>query len=118
MEINPTPCFQRTLSSVLHFALYVCSFVRAPFQSFQFLLDVSEFRNEALDAAIHHGADNGIERARDLREYGRVSAIVDTYIADSSPSEINIDSKTKNGILERSRLQSYSLLGLVRDIGR
>ncbi|CAN0109405.1 unnamed protein product [Ectocarpus fasciculatus] len=87
-------------------------------ESFQFLLDVSEFRHEALDTAVHHGAFSGIEGTGDLREYGSVSAIVDTYIKDCSPSEINIDSKTKNDILERSRRQSYSLLDLVRGRGR
>lgn len=80
---------------------------RAGCQSFQFLVDVSEFQHLVLGV---HGA--GQDSGKD--EFDEFTAIVDEYIKDNSNSEINIDSSTKKKILALCERSAYSSLVLVR----
>lgn len=74
-------------------------------QSFQFLVDVSEFR--ALFHAQQHG-DEGEDH------YDRFVCIVDEYVKASSSSEVNIDSGTREAILAFGERSEYEALGPVR----
>ena len=77
-------------------------------QSFQFLVDVSDFKKEVLLEA------KSDERARIFKGYGGYLAIINDYINDGSHSEVNIDSRTKSGILEYATFDLYSALDVVR----
>ena len=81
-------------------------------QSFQFLVDVSDFKKEVLLEA------NSDERARIFKGYGGYLAIINDYINDGSHSEVNIDSRTKSGILEYATFDLYSALDVVRQSKR
>lgn len=81
------------------------------FQSFQFLVDVFEFKNELL--LLEAGSD---ERARTFKGFGGYLAIVNDYIKDGSHSEVNIDSRTKRDILAFATFNIYSSLDTVRQI--
>lgn len=70
-------------------------------QSFQFLVDVSEFQ---LSVGTQDGKD-------DFEEF---LAIVKKYIKNSSDSEINIDHGTKIEILEFTERSAYTSLSMVR----
>lgn len=59
-------------------------------QSFQFLVDASEFKSSVI--AAHNGQDG-------KESYEEFTVITNEYIKDNSNSEINIDSHTKKQIL-------------------
>lgn len=80
------------------------------FQSFQFLVDVFDFKNEVLLEA-----EESDERARIFKGFGGYLAIVNDYIADGSHSEVNIDFRTKQDILKCAKFAVYSSLDMVRE---
>lgn len=69
-------------------------------QSFEFLLDVAEFKKSTMN---QDGKD-------DFEEF---LAIVNEYIKNSSDSEINIDHRMKNKILKFSERSAYIALDTV-----
>ena len=75
-------------------------------------MDVSNFKNQVL---LEAESDKG---ARIFKGYGGYLAIVNDYINDGSHSEVNIDSRTKHGILEYTTFAAYSALTLVRESER
>ena len=79
------------------------------FQSFQFLLDVSEFKEDILLDAAANG-----ENKKGFKGFGSYSAIVNDYIADGSHSEVNIEFKTKCHIRKFAKFKDYASLDLVR----
>ena len=74
-------------------------------QSFQFLLDVSEFRSSSRQAQDPGGRSD---------DYGDFLRIVTEYIKVNSSSEVNIDSTTRNAILAFSERSEYESLDAVR----
>ncbi|CAN0058171.1 unnamed protein product, partial [Ectocarpus sp. 13 AM-2016] len=73
-------------------------------ESFQFLVDVSEF------SSLVYRTNGGDERGGN-DDFDEFNVIVGEYITDNSNSEINIDSRTKKklkGFCERS---AYASLG-------
>eukprot|EP00752_Nemacystus_decipiens_P005641 g5104.t1 len=77
-------------------------------KSFQFLVDVAEFRQVV---AAAHSTDAGESSKED---FNRCTLIVNEYIKDASHSEINIDGATKRRILgfyERSAYASLDVDG-------
>ena len=75
-------------------------------QSFQFLVDASEFESSVYAATSSQGVKDC---------YDEFLVIVDEYIKDNSNSEINIDSRTKKQILRFEGHSSYAALDLVRE---
>lgn len=73
-------------------------------ESFQFIEDVFEFKN---DPALDHEGDNKVGM---FKGFGSFLGVVNDYIRDGSHSEINIGSKTKQGILDKATFQVYSSL--------
>lgn len=71
-------------------------------QSFQFLIDASVFKN--LDRAM-------ITPEIDFESF---ISIFNEYIAHNSPSEVNIDSKSKDEITGHTRRDAYVALSPVR----
>ena len=80
--------------------------LRTYLQSFQFLVDASEFQS-----SIH--AATSIQEGKDC--YEEFVSIINEYIKDNSNSEINIDSRTKTQILRFEGRSSYASLDMVRD---
>eukprot|EP00752_Nemacystus_decipiens_P013003 g11504.t1 len=74
-------------------------------ESFQFLVDVSEFKNAV--AAAH--ASGGESSQDDFEEF---TVVVNEYIKDNSNSEINIASATKRKILGFCERSTYISLGV------
>ncbi len=81
-----------------------------PIQSYQFLLDVSEFKEDILLDAAANGEDK-----KGFKGFGSYSAIVNDYIKDGSHSEVNIEFKTKCDILKFAKFKDYASLDLVRE---
>ena len=81
------------------------------FQSFQFLVDVLDFKNEVVLGA------EGDEKGGGFKGFGGFLAVVNDYIKDGSHSEVNVAFRTKRDILEYARFDAYSSLELVRDGG-
>lgn len=63
---------------------------------------VSEFKSSADSADTNEGS-----------KFEHFIAVVDEYIKDSSPSEVNIDSVTKSHILTYTERDAYMQLDLV-----
>lgn len=80
------------------------SVVELKHQSFQFLVDVSEFHKSI---RTQDGKD-------DFEEF---LAIVNDYIKDGSNFEINIDHRTKKDILKFSERSAYISLNTVSALG-
>ena len=74
-------------------------------QSFQFLVDVSEFQSTL------HAAQSNQKREECFEEF---LAVVSAYIKDNSNSEINLSSRTKKEILRFEGRSSYAALDMVR----
>ena len=77
-------------------------------QSFQFLIDASEFQ-----IAVHAVTSN--QERKDGDCYEEFLCIVNEYIKDNSNSEINIDSRAKQHILKFEARSSYASLDTVRE---
>eukprot|EP00903_Cladosiphon_okamuranus_P014587 g13528.t1 len=77
-------------------------------ESFQFLLDVSEFQNNVVLEESNNNAD---ERGG-FRGFGSFLAIVNDYIKDGAHSEVNIEFKTKRDITRHAKYMSYTSLDL------
>lgn len=85
--------------------------ISIPFaQSYQFLLDVSEFKEDILLDAAANGEDK-----KGFKGFGSYSAIVNDYIMDGSHSEVNIEFKTKCDIRKFAKFKDYAALDLVRE---
>lgn len=76
-------------------------------QSFQFLVDVEEFKDLIADSA-------GEENEKSFGGFGGYLAIVNDYIKDGSHSEVNIASTTKRSIMQYMKFTAYAALQLVR----
>lgn len=76
-------------------------------QSFQFLVDASEFQG-----SVYAALNNVVEDGKDC--YDEFVGIVNEYIKDNSNSEINIDSRTKKNIMGFEERSSYASLDVVR----
>ena len=75
-------------------------------QSFQFLVDVSEFQS-----SFHHAQRSEEGRHDDFNDFIR---IVNEYIKDNSSSEVNIDCTTRSAILAFVERSEYESLDAVR----
>jgi len=83
----------------------------ADVQSFQFLLDVSEFKEDLLLDNASNGKDK-----KSFKGFGSYFAIVNDYIKDGSNSEVNIAFKTKDDIRKFAKFKDYASLDLVREV--
>lgn len=101
-------CFQLSLICCSPFAQLWAGPYRI-FQSFQFLVDVFDFKKEVLLETAGH------DEARSFKGFRAYLAIVNDYIKDGSLSEVNIDSRTKRDILGCTTFNVYSSLGMVSE---
>lgn len=98
------------MTSNLPFFSLTLPSLHSDLQSFQFLLDVFEFKNDiVLDAAA-----NGEDR-KGFKGFGGYLAIVNDYIKDGAPSEVNIEFRTKRDITKHTKFTTYSSLDLVSE---
>lgn len=87
-------------------------------QSFDFLVDVSEFKNDLVLGAAANDNNNEKTTTKYFGGFGGYLAIVNDYIKDCSHSEVNIDSKKKRDILQFANFKAYTMLDLVRELER
>lgn len=73
-------------------------------ESFQFVLDVAEFKESVLVEVE--------TECKNFKGFGAYIAIVNDYIQDGSHSEVNIDSYTKQEILKWCTFDAYSMLSV------
>ncbi|CAN0262453.1 unnamed protein product [Ectocarpus sp. 12 AP-2014] len=83
-------------------------------ESFQFLLDASEFRGVIVEGLVDGDANGSAEEENEAPTrtsgLGDVAAIVNEYIKDGAPSEINIGSDTKHDIMELAKVEAFASL--------
>ncbi|CAB1096998.1 unnamed protein product [Ectocarpus sp. CCAP 1310/34] len=81
-------------------------------ESFQFLLDASEFRGVIVEGPVDGDANGSAEEENEAptRRLGDVATMVNEYIKDGAPSEINIGSDTKHDIMELAKAEAFASL--------
>ncbi|CAN0469339.1 unnamed protein product, partial [Ectocarpus sp. 12 AP-2014] len=83
-------------------------------ESFQFLLDASEFRGVIVEGPVEGDANGSAEEENEAPTHtsrsGDVATIVNEYIKDGAPSEINIGSDTKHDIMELAKVEAFASL--------
>ncbi|CAN0003379.1 unnamed protein product [Ectocarpus sp. 6 AP-2014] len=83
-------------------------------ESFQFLLDASEFRGVVVEGPVEGDANGSAEEEQEAPAHtsglGDVATIVNEYIKDGAPSEINIGSDTKHAIMELAKVEAFASL--------
>ncbi|CAM9641314.1 unnamed protein product, partial [Ectocarpus sp. 12 AP-2014] len=83
-------------------------------ESFQFLLDASEFRGVIVEGPVDGDANGSAEEENEAPTHtsglGDVAAMVNEYIKDGAPSEINIGSNTKHDIMELAKVEAFASL--------
>ncbi|CAM9451617.1 unnamed protein product, partial [Ectocarpus fasciculatus] len=83
-------------------------------ESFQFLLDAAEFRGAIVEGPVDGDANGSAEEGKEAPIHtsglGDVTAIVNEYITDGAPSEINIGSDTKHDIMEQAKFEAFASL--------
>ncbi|CAM9539921.1 unnamed protein product, partial [Ectocarpus sp. 8 AP-2014] len=86
-------------------------------ESFQFLLDASEFRGVIVEGLVDGDANGSAEEENEAPTHtsglGDVATIVNEYIEDGAPSEINIGSDTKHDIMELAKVEAFASLDQV-----
>ncbi|CAB1099917.1 unnamed protein product [Ectocarpus sp. CCAP 1310/34] len=83
-------------------------------ESFQFLLDASEFRGVIVEGPVDGDANGSAEEENEAPTHtsglGDVATMVNEYIKDGAPSEINIGSDTKRDIMELAKVEAFASL--------
>ncbi|CAB1096751.1 unnamed protein product [Ectocarpus sp. CCAP 1310/34] len=82
--------------------------------SFRFLLDASKFKGVIVEGPVdgdaNGSAEEEIEAPTHTSGLGDVVAMVNEYIKDGAPSEINIGSDTKHDIMELAKVEAFASL--------
>ncbi|CBJ33074.1 hypothetical protein Esi_0415_0001 [Ectocarpus siliculosus] len=80
----------------------------------EFLLDASEFRGVIVEGPVEGDANGSAEEENEAPTrtsgLGDVAAMVNEYIKDGAPSEINIGSDTKHDIMELAKVEAFTSL--------
>ncbi|CBJ33536.1 hypothetical protein Esi_0508_0010 [Ectocarpus siliculosus] len=83
-------------------------------ESFQFLRDASEFRGVIVEGPVDGDANGSAEEEQEAPVHtsglGDVAAMVNEYIKDGAPSEINIGSDIKHDIMELAKVETFASL--------
>ncbi|CAN0183965.1 unnamed protein product, partial [Ectocarpus sp. 12 AP-2014] len=86
-------------------------------ESFQFLRDASKFRGVIAEGPVDGDANGSAEEENEAPTHtsglGDVATIVNEYIKDGAPSEINIGSDTKHDIMELAKVEAFASLDQV-----